>query len=243
MGLGLLPTCLDTYLSPNGYSGLSLSYDAEQWNQSRWGDGRLFVESFSHTTFGLAVFGTSSSELLAMEDYSFAMPWLCWSNDKVRLYAGAEAQVRAGALWNPRNSNNPVSAKAGLHLGGMAMAEFHYTMDRFPARTSVTFDMPLVGTFFSPEYTQSYYELYYMSGILPCLHLATPVNCLSGRGRVVTDITFSECILRLSLMEDNYRWHTSSNRYALHTYSFGVGFVFNSYRIHPHENVTSILPY
>ena len=243
VGVGVLPTCLDTYLSPNRYVGLLADIGLEQWKCSRWGDGRLYAQWFSHTTLGITSGSGSSSEMLAMEDLSYAMPWQCVDTKHFRLYAGGEFQARLGGVWNPRNSNNPANAKAGTHLGGMAMAEFRYHLGKRPVRSSVTFDMPLVGAFFSPEYTESYYELFYVGGTSPCIHLATPANCLSGRGRVQTDITLRGSILRLSLIEDNYRWQTATNRYALHSYSLGVGFVFNSYRIRPNENAASHLPY
>lgn len=243
VGLGLAPTCFDSYLSPNGYTGLSANVGLEQWRALPWCDGHLYAQTFSQTTLGLAVAGGASSELLAMEDLSYALPWQWYANDWLRLYAGAEVQGRLGGIWNTRNSNNPANLKAGIHLGGMAMAEFRYRLGRFPVRSSVSFDMPLLGAFFSPEYTQSYYELFYVGGVSPYVHFATPVNCLSGRGRMVTDFTLHHSILRLSFVEDNYRWQTRTNQYALHTFSLGIGFVFNAYRIHPHETAASFLPY
>lgn len=243
VGIGFMPTCFDTYLSPNRYAGLLIDVGLEQWHRANRGDGRLFVQTFSHTTVGLGTCAVSSSELLAMEDLSYALPWQWYENDWLRLYAGGEAQMRLGGIWNTRNSNNPANVKAGVHVGGMAMAEFRYRLGRLPVRSAVTFDMPLLGAVFSPEYTQSYYELFYLGSDTPCIHFASLHNGLSGRGMLVTDITLRNSILRLSLMEDNYRWQTSTNRYALHTFTLGVGFVFNAYHILPRETAASLLPY
>ena len=73
---------------------------------------------------------------------------------------GGEAALTLGGLYNLRNSNNPATAKAAIDLGATAMASYHFYISRLPVTLRYQVSLPVIGTFFSPEFGQSYYEMF-----------------------------------------------------------------------------------
>lgn len=242
VNLGLIGTCFDSYLSPNGYSGLSLSVLAEDWSLSKWGNGRLFAQHLYDTSVGFTVFGQGAM-LSAMENYSWALPWQLAQAGGFRFYAGPELQARLGVIYNMRNSNNPANIKAALHAAGMGRVEVVTNIIDRPAMFSYQLDLPLVGTFFAPQYTQSLYEIFYMDSHAPVVHFASPFNCLASRHIFSLDVQFRHSTLRATLMNDAYQWRTSTAAYALRSWQFGIGYVLNFYTVRPYEKATEYLPY
>jgi len=242
VGLGLVTTCFDSYLSPNNYMGFDVDILGEDWRRSAWGEN-LFRQSIYETTVGLTAAGSTSSTLVLGETYTHAFAWRLARLGPLDLYAGPELQARVGALYNTRNSNNPVNLKLGLHAGGMAMAEVRYDIAGLPARTSYQLDLPLLGVVFSPQYTQSYYEMFDLRQFGGAVHFVSPFNGFSLRRILTTDLTLRHSILRIVLENDTYQYRTSTNSHALRTIRLGVGFVFNSYAIRPREKAYDNLPY
>ena len=242
LSLGLITTSFDSYLSPNNYMGFELSFLNENWRRSA-GCETLFLQSISDTSVGLVVAGSSSSSFVVDEALSDAWAWRIGRLGPVAFCAGPEWQGRFGLVYNTRNSNNPANVKLGLHVGGMGMAEVRYRIFRIPVRTSYQVDMPLVGAVFSPQYSQSYYEIFTLKHFAGTVHFVSPHNGFSLRHILTTDMTLRHSILRLSVLSDSYQYRTSTNSFALCSLRLGVGLVFNSYAIYPREKAYDYLPY
>lgn len=242
LGLGIITSCFDSYLSPNNYMGLEVDYLSESWRRSARRDN-LFLQSLYDTSVGLTVSGTTGMEFVANEVFSDAWAWRVARLGIVDFYAGPELQTRLGMIYNTRNSNNPANLKLGIHAGGMGMAEVRYRIFRIPARTSFQLDMPLVGAVFSPQYSQSYFEIFSLKHYAGIVHFVSPVNGFSLRRILTTDLTIRDSILRIIMENDSYQWRTSTNSYALRSFRLGIGLVFNSYSILPREKAALYLPY
>lgn len=242
ISLGGVNRCYDSYLSPNNYSGLSISGMAEMWRQQKWGNGRWFGQEMYDTYVGLTTFGQGAA-IAVFENFSYAMPWRVAAFDEFCFYVGPEVQARLGLVYNLRNSNNPANIKAALHAGAMGRAEARFDVDYVPVCVAYQLDLPLLGGFFAPEYTQSLYEIFYLDNESPVIHFASPVNCLSARQLVTIDVTHRHSITRFSLGYDVYQWHTSTAAFALHTFQIGIGYVRNFYILRPHETASKYIPY
>lgn len=78
----------------------------------------------------------------------------------LQIAGGAGLELDAGALYLPRNSNNPVAARFSLDLTLNLRADYSFRIGRLPVRLSDRFSLPSLGVFFSPQYGESYYEIY-----------------------------------------------------------------------------------
>ncbi|MGG6550492.1 UNVERIFIED_CONTAM: DUF3316 domain-containing protein, partial [Prevotella sp. 15_C9] len=65
-----------------------------------------------------------------------------------------------GFLYNTRNGNNPEQAYLGLNLAPRLSADYAFRIRSHPFQIRYEAQVPLVGVMFSPNYGQSYYEIF-----------------------------------------------------------------------------------
>ena len=59
-----------------------------------------------------------------------------------------------------RNSNNPAQAKAYVNLAASGMVIYRFHIGNYPLIARYQANLPVMGGMFSPEYGQSYYEIF-----------------------------------------------------------------------------------
>lgn len=162
---------LETYLSPVTYSGtqagvevwqtLPMRFAPSQW-QMRFG-GRASAASMLNPRGNARKY-----------DFGVRLQWgmeRLWSLPQgVVLGAGGEAVMSGGAGYVPRNGNNPVAARASVGLRISGLVEWHHRFGKIPMVFSECVSVPGVDVFFSPQFGESYYEIYLgnHSGLVHC---------------------------------------------------------------------------
>ena len=169
---------LDTYLTPEHFSGKGLTYlyiRERQKPESRW--STLMEHEADLST------ASDRSESISMLEGSYNFYWGMHYNwrmldNKLHLQAGGVANANLGVLYGMLASNNPVQARASLNImpSGIATYDLHIGRARFSLRYEVA--LPLVGIMFSPNYGQSYYEIFargnYDHNIVPTTFISAP---------------------------------------------------------------------
>lgn len=209
---------LDTYLSPEEYSGPELRYvshTVRRYEGSRW--SRMLVHQ------GAVAYADNRSgngnELSGMYMFTYGLHYN-WQflGGRLSLMAGGQADAEAGFLYNTRNGNNPAQARLALNVAPSASAAYRFRLGRVPFEARYEASVPLVGLMFSPNYGQSYYEIFsrgdYDHNIVP----TTVVSAPSFRQMLTVDFTLGRTTLRLGYLGDfrqaevnNLKYHTYSN--------------------------------
>ena len=108
------------------------------------------------------------------------------ASETFHVQAGGLANATLGFLYNTRNGNNPAQARIGLQLMPSAVGTWKFRM--FKVKDSASnigkaslryeLDVPLVGVAFSPNYGQSYYEIFtkdnYDHNVVPTTFVSEP---------------------------------------------------------------------
>ena len=244
-GSGIID-CKDTYLSDEFYWGSGiLYYGHENFRNARTGTYMWKYRTDFSGTLGTARFKDSNQHIL-MLNRTWSGYHTFRRSDNCRLLAGPIIELLGGAIYMPSNSNNPVSAKLSTSLGVSGMLIVGRAMSNGDAVLRLQLDASLVGAAFSPEYGESYYEIFGLGNYDNIIKLTHPGNAMSWRGTIAMDIPLGKKrknTLRISYVLDRYQ--TELN--GLHT-KFGrsvlsLGFVKTLYKIKGKSPLKSYNPY
>lgn len=228
---------LETYLSPEKYAGTAwrVMQHVTLANSSHPLWTRQMVNEVSVSSSRNRA--DNASYLSAF--YHFEYDWHrrlaaipLWKG-MLRLKAGPGADAMAGFVYSTRNGNNPAQA----HFGMMGTASFvaDYALPKVQSRwwrwiVPVAFhyelQLPLLGLQFSPNFGQSYYEIFTQGNYDHNLIVATPFNAPSVRQMLTADFRLSpHSALRVGYRGDCQQ--SKFNQLKFHDWShlFIIGFV------------------
>ncbi|MDE6418254.1 MAG: DUF3316 domain-containing protein [Duncaniella sp.] len=151
----------DTYLTPLTYTGwhTGVGYtrmQASRWAPERWTamlDTRLWVEKVENPPRTAAMWSAG-----IRAEWGMVRRWALPCG--LTLAAGPALGIDAGAVYNARNGNNPVGARAAVTANLTGFASYALHIRRLPVTFIYRPSLPVIGTFFSPEYGELYYEIY-----------------------------------------------------------------------------------
>ena len=218
---------LDTYLSPEKYRGTDLRFLS---HTRRENDSTCLVHQLLHEGCIATADNRSGNGGEIGGGYTFAYSLLHkWQmpvgSCHLRLLAGGTAELSAGFLYNTRGSNNPAQARLALQLKPTVAADFDFRLFRRQQRPFTLHyeaSAPLCGLMFSPNYGQSYYEIFsrgnYDHNCVPTTIASTP----SLRQMLTLDFRALHTTWRIGYLGD---WRQASvNNLKQHTYTHALVF-------------------
>lgn len=215
----------DTYLSPLQYNGLSLSVFYERLNGTSIFDGKMLMQQ----QFLLQGASTdnpisNSNSYFANIDYHLHGYYLILKTESFRLFGGAGTELSVGGIYNVRNSNNPAQLKISVNLNASLLAFYKWKM--LTLRWQVS--SPLIGAFFSPEYGQSYYEIFVLGNDSRVVHFATPSNQRGLRNYITVDYPIGKLTVRAGYLRNYYRTEVNNLITSISSHQFVIGLAFES---------------
>lgn len=219
---------LDTYLSQEKYSGSELRFIS----QTRKYQGHLIHSFVSQGSISVTSNrADNNDEVGGRYDFHYHLryQWVPYigSHSEWQIEVGGGIEAGLGFLYNMSNTNNPVQMQAALNLAPSAAT--NYKM-RFWHRTSMLryeVSVPAVGVMFSPNYGQSYYEIFsrgnYDHNIVQTTTLDTP----SLRHALFFDFPLStrsqSPVLRLGYLGDYRQAKVNNLKYHHYSHLFVIG--------------------
>ena len=212
---------LDTYLSPEHYSGLDLRLireDVSRKNDSRWMTAWKEDLRLSSTKTR----SEDGSELSALFSMAFDMLYSMQAG-RLSWAIGGEAELFVGGTYNTSNGNNPAQLRLGLQLAPAIRASLPFRMLKktMVARYSVV--VPIVGAMFSPAYGQSYYEIFGRGNYDHNICLTSPMNAPSLTQQLTVSIPMKRKALTIGYLGDYRQAKPNSLREHSFTHSLLIG--------------------
>jgi hypothetical protein len=146
----------------------------------------------------------------------------------------------------PSNSNNPVSAKLSTSLGVSGMLIVGRAMSNGDAVLRLQLDASLVGAAFSPEYGESYYEIFGLGNYDDIIHFTHIGNAPSWKLSASVDIPLGKKqknIMRLSWSMKSYESKINNLETYQSSIPISLGFVKTLYKIKGKNNLKQYNPY
>ena len=224
-GIGRTNT-LDTYLSPVEYVGPSLFLLHRTERTARWGKDRVNVQA---TYSGYAAMPRSQADDdPAMEaGLSAAVAWLYGFRPVGRwtFALGGMAEAESGFTYLVRGGNNPAQGRLAVHLGmtGRVVRPFRVGRQQWEARAQV--DVPLIGAMFTPNYGQSYYEIFSLGHYDKNIRATHPWNAPSARLTATLTLPLWGAHLSLGYNGEARQSHVNHLKHHTWNHHFIIGYV------------------
>lgn len=209
---------LDTYLSPITYAGPEVRLMYEKTRLLKRSGGKVLSQTFLQGHFACTQNPSKiSNEYVGMVEFNFGWYYKFYNKHHLRLYAGLAGDLNAGCFYMKRNSNNPAQAKLYFNTEVSSMAVYNFRIKHTWLKARYQISAPFLGVMFSPEYGQSYYEIFTLKHNKGNVKFTHPVNQPSLRHYLSVDIPFHTYSMRIGYIGD---FHQSKvNNLKCHTYS------------------------
>lgn len=213
----------DSYLSPITYRGWSAAFAYERMQAMKFDSDRWVMQLGARIELDRGRNDAHNATTWRIEgNFSWGMLHRWRLLPGLTIAAGASTGIDAGCIYNPRNSNNPASAKLAWTVNATAYAAYNINIGRLPVTLRYQPTIPVAGLFFSPEYDELYYEIY-LGNHDGLVHFAWPGNRFAITNLLTADLHFGATSLRVGYR--GYSLSSKANNLVtnIHTHTFVIG--------------------
>lgn len=231
LGTGI-SNVFDTYLSPLEYKGPELRFMHERMRMTGMMDGAVSTQSIVQVNLSNTKnISETAKSYSGMFNWSYALHYQYIVNDDFKLLFGPMVDANVGFIYNIRNSNNPAQAKAYMSIDVSAMAIYKLKIRNYPMTVRYQMNMPFMGIAFSPEYGQSYYEIFSLGHGGRNVLFTSFHNAPSFRQMLTLDLPVGKSLIRLGYLCDIQQFKLNNLKSHMYSHDFMIGFVRSFYLV------------
>ncbi len=219
---------LDTYLSPYNYTGPEVRIIRETDRMTKLLRGRVSNQILIDVNASyLENRSGTAHEWAGGIRYSMGWHYHFPSVGRWAFRGGLFASGYLGAVYNTRNGNNPAQAKADVTVDASASVRYAMRVARTTVVLRYQLNVPFLGVAFSPNYGQSYYEIFSLGDYDHNAVFVYPGNMPSARHLFTADIPVGHGMTSLRVGYSGQFNQSAFNGLRYHSYShnFMFGFV------------------
>lgn len=154
-------TVFATYLSPLKYHGTSYGISGSWSKAIPFNPEHAIMHFDGAVEFDNMLNPAGTAKMVGLTaDFKWGMSWRTVLSNKIQFTAGGSIDIDGGAYYLLRNGNNPVEAIASVSLAARASVSRPFRVGKLNFLLSDKISLPSLGIFFSPEYGETYYEIY-----------------------------------------------------------------------------------
>jgi len=240
---GGMNSVYDSYLSPYSYGNGELRIQRETMRMTNLLDGRVSNQSFIDFHVGYGSDSKTSAPDTYVGGIRYNQAWLYNFRDcnivnpaerttrKWNYAAGLQASGYLGGVYLDRSGNNPAQAKFDVMVNATGIVSYAIRFRRRkPILLSYQLTFPLMGVAFSPNYGQSYYEIFELENRDHNVVFANTFNMPSNRHRFMVDFPLKRATLRAGFEGQVNQAKMNNLEYCSKSFSLMLGFTKYFYR-------------
>ncbi len=226
---------LDTYLSQESYSGTEIRLLRENMRMTRFLDGRVSVQNLMQGNFAyMHSRSEDGKELSGLFDWNATWHYNHQAGTALRLLLGGGIGFHGGFVYNMRNGNNPAQARLSSDINLSAAAIYRLQLPKKTITLRYQAETPLLGLMFSPNYGQSYYEIFSLGHYDHNVCITHPFQALTVNQLLTADIPFGKAgTLRTGYVGAIRQYRVNSLKIHDWSHLFLIGYVKNFYLVKP----------
>lgn len=173
----------DNYLSLVRFSGTGVSLSGEWEKMFPSSPDRIGMRFDGDLGVGSMLNGGRTQRMYDLDagfGWGMFRKWV--PDESWSLKLGGRCGIGAGMLYLMGNGNNPVSARGVIDLSLTGSVSYSFRIRSKRLSVCDSFRIPVAGLFFSPQYGESYYEIY-LGNRRGLVHFGYPGNrfCICNR--------------------------------------------------------------
>jgi hypothetical protein len=168
--------------------------------------------------------------IAAFYHLQYAWRWhkdMMLANNPLHLEGGVGIEATMGYIHNTRNSNNPVQAKVNANIVPTCMASYPFHVRNKEWRVNYEVAFPLAGLMFSPNYGQSYYEIFGIGDYDHNIVATSLHNRPSLRHALTIDIPIRKVYLRMGYFGDYQQEKVNGLKFHNYSHQLFIGYLKN----------------
>lgn len=154
-------TALSTYLSPLRYSGRVAGASGEWTKASQWSPENLIMQFEAGGSLRDYMNPAKTATMMGIDGmFAWGMQWRKRLPYSLQITAGGSLDLSGGCLYLTRNGNNPINVYASASVDINTSLSWRFRIGRLPMVLSDEIRIPSLGAFFSPQYGETYFEIW-----------------------------------------------------------------------------------
>ena len=123
---------LDTYLSPQEYTGIEGRVARETIRMTKLFDGNVSLQNIFQANISYTHNRVDNNNTFAgLVNWNYGLHYQFRINDNLKLLAGGLSDINGGFVYNLQNSNNPASAKAYANIAASGMVIYRFKIKNY----------------------------------------------------------------------------------------------------------------
>ena len=232
-------SALSTYLSPLRYGGRTLGVSGQWSKASQWAPESLVMTFQAGGNMRDYLNPAHTASMIGIDGlFTWGIQWRKRLPYSLQVTAGGAIDVNGGCLYLTRNGNNPVNVYASASLDLCASLSWRFKIGRLPMVLSDELRLPSLGCFFSPQYGETYYEIW-LGNHEGLAHCGWWGNNFCIDNLLSLKLDFGKTAMEVGYRYDYRSQWASSLSTKISTHSFVIGIIPHGLGIKRKQNINS----
>jgi hypothetical protein len=163
--------------------------------------------------------------LSALVNYSYGLHYRFLPDPYFKILLGGNIHGLLGTVYSTRNGNNPMTMHADVDLNLSVLAIYEFRIRKHHLALRYQIETPVAGVLFSPDYDQSYYEIFSLGNTSEIIKFASFHNKQALRNYLTLDFPIYGWTVRAGYFGNIYCTSINELERVIISNNFMLGFV------------------